>query len=418
MAINLIEDGGITKEIIKQGEGELSPPNGCQVTVHYTGTLTNGTKFDSSKDRNEPFQFKLGVGQVIKGWDVGVASMKRNEVCILTIKPEYGYGSRATGSIPANSTLVFEVELIDWEDEQDISDKRNKSIVQKTFKSGNGSKPQEGDTVKVSYQARSIIFYPNSSKEGEVETEIDAGEIEFVVGDEHVLEAFEIAVTNTEQQGQSRFRIKVGDEKLQVPNDTQYLKHSAKFLEGVKNLGTDKKRVLELVIDVLDIQESLMRKNVDLNTALEMAKTAKEEGNKFFGQSRFKLAKKRYNQVIEMCEELGEFGEEKVEHIKNNLQLPSYLNLAAVALKEKAWGNAIENCNSALEIDSKNVKALYRRAQAHQGQKELEKARDDLTRAVMAEPTNTASQTLLAKIKTEIATAKEKEKKMYSRMFQ
>ena len=173
-----------------------------------------------------------------------------------------------------------------------------------------------------------------------------------------------------------------------------------------------------IAIEVKDIQESLMRKNVDLKTALEMAKTAKEEGNKFFGQSRFKLAKKRYNQVIEMCEELGEFGEEQVDHIKNNLQLPSYLNLAAVALKERAWGNAIENCNSALEIDNKNVKGLYRRAQAHQGQKELEKARDDLTRAVLAEPTNTAAQTLLAKIKTEITTAKEKEKKLYSRMFQ
>ncbi|MFY0581889.1 FKBP-type peptidyl-prolyl cis-trans isomerase [Cystobacter fuscus] len=87
---------------------------GKTVTVHYVGTLTNGSKFDSSRDRKEGFTFRLGAGQVIKGWDQGVAGMKVGGVRKLTIPPEMGYGARGYPPvIPPNSTLLFEVELLD-----------------------------------------------------------------------------------------------------------------------------------------------------------------------------------------------------------------------------------------------------------------------------------------------------------------
>ncbi len=98
-------------EEIKAGTG-ATPAKGDTVIVHYTGWLTNGEKFDSSKDRNQPFSFTLGVGQVIKGWDEGFAGMKEGGQRKLTIPPEMGYGQRNVGPIPANSTLIFEVELI------------------------------------------------------------------------------------------------------------------------------------------------------------------------------------------------------------------------------------------------------------------------------------------------------------------
>jgi FKBP-type peptidyl-prolyl cis-trans isomerase len=86
---------------------------GQKVEVHYTGTLTNGSKFDSSLDRGRPFGFTLGAGQVIKGWDQGVAGMKVGGKRKLTIPPDLGYGARGFPPvIPANSTLIFEVELL------------------------------------------------------------------------------------------------------------------------------------------------------------------------------------------------------------------------------------------------------------------------------------------------------------------
>ena len=105
-------DSGLIYEDITIGEGDTAVA-GQTVTVHYTGYLTDGTKFDSSKDRNSPFEFSLGAGQVIRGWDEGVAGMNIGGSRKLTIPPELGYGAQGAGGvIPPNATLVFDVELL------------------------------------------------------------------------------------------------------------------------------------------------------------------------------------------------------------------------------------------------------------------------------------------------------------------
>ena len=103
---------GLTIEDLVPGDGAAAAA-GQRVTVHYTGSLTNGDKFDSSKDRNDPFVFNLGAGQVIRGWDEGVQGMQVGGTRKLTIPPELGYGTRGAGGvIPPNATLIFVVELL------------------------------------------------------------------------------------------------------------------------------------------------------------------------------------------------------------------------------------------------------------------------------------------------------------------
>lgn len=123
-AANLVaQGGGSPAEVVTTPSGlkykdkvvgkGAAPRPGQKVFVHYTGWLTNGQKFDSSRDRGQPFDFTLGAGQVIKGWDEGVASMKVGGRRELTVPPHLGYGARGfPGAIPPNSTLIFDVELL------------------------------------------------------------------------------------------------------------------------------------------------------------------------------------------------------------------------------------------------------------------------------------------------------------------
>jgi FKBP-type peptidyl-prolyl cis-trans isomerase len=114
------KDGGIIKQIIEQGVGSEKPTAGVKVKAHYTGTLMDGTEFDSSRKRGTPFEFELGKGNVIPCWDVGMLSMSKNERALLTCSAKNAYGERGAGNdIPANADLRFDVQLISWEGSKD-----------------------------------------------------------------------------------------------------------------------------------------------------------------------------------------------------------------------------------------------------------------------------------------------------------
>ncbi len=104
---------GLKYVVVAEGSGE-TPAKGANITAHYTGKLLNGEKFDSSYDRNQPIQFPVGNGRVIKGWDEAFLSMKKGEKRILIIPPHLGYGPSGRGPIPPNATMVFDVELVDF----------------------------------------------------------------------------------------------------------------------------------------------------------------------------------------------------------------------------------------------------------------------------------------------------------------
>jgi peptidylprolyl isomerase len=130
--IKLTDDAGVQKTIFQEGHGD-TPKDGEEVEVHYIGRLiSDGKVFDSSRDRNSTFKFVLGEGKVIKGWEIGVASMKKGERCDLKLSPEYAYGDRGAGkSIPGNSTLLFEIELINFYEK--LKSKHEMDLPEKIF---------------------------------------------------------------------------------------------------------------------------------------------------------------------------------------------------------------------------------------------------------------------------------------------
>jgi len=152
-------DSGLKYIDNDMGSGDY-PEKGDKVVVHYTGKLEDGTKFDSSLDRGQPFEFTIGVGQVIKGWDEGVIGMKIGGKRQLIIPSDLGYGERGAGSvIPPDATLIFDVELIDIKKSFVDTDfslpgkeiKTESGLLMIEHKPGNGEKPASGDNISVHY---------------------------------------------------------------------------------------------------------------------------------------------------------------------------------------------------------------------------------------------------------------------------
>ncbi|MDO9578874.1 MAG: FKBP-type peptidyl-prolyl cis-trans isomerase [Candidatus Cloacimonadales bacterium] len=202
-------ESGLMYLITQEGTGD-HPKNGDIVTVHYLGTLEDGTKFDSSYDRNEPIEFELGNGQVIKGWDEGITLLNRGAKATFIIPPELGYGSRQVGPIPANSTLNFDVELVDFKPgikiepfdfEGKVSTKTDSGLEFILVKQGTGLRAAPGNTVSVHYTGYFTdgTIFDSSVKRGQP--------FEFTVGMGNVIKGWDEGVALMREGGKARLII-------------------------------------------------------------------------------------------------------------------------------------------------------------------------------------------------------------------
>eukprot|EP00794_Sanderia_malayensis_P018009 gene18009-19810_t len=382
------KNGGVLKKILNEGEGDECPGIGSEVFVHYTGKLTNGEKFDSSKDRDQLFSFTLGEGKVIKGWDIGVATMKKGEACLLTCAPEYAYG--AAGSppkIPANSTLVFEVELFYWKD-MDLTN--DGGVIKKCLMKGEGTqKPKDDANVKV---------HIRGTYQGTVFEEKD---VSFILGEGHesgICEAIEKALPTMKKREKALLTIQpkygFGD-------------------KGSENFGIPANSEICYEVYLSSFENPKESYQMNVEEKIQTSEKIKEKGTKYFKASDFKRALAQYEKMIDILNVYQEEDKPKT----NPMKCIAYLNAALCDLKTNQFSHAKTNCNKALEIEANNVKGLFRRGQAHVGLADFELAKADFLALLKIEPANKAARNQLNIAVFKIKQEFEKEKRKYGNMF-
>lgn len=506
---------GLRKKLVKDGEGWDHPEAGDEVEVHYTGTLLDGSKFDSSRDRGTPFRFNLGQGQVIKGWDEGIKTMKKGETAIFTIPPELAYGaSGSPPTIPPNATLQFDVELLSWTSVKDIC--KDGGIFKKLLTDGDKwDNPKDRDEVLVRYEARLEDGTVVSKSEG----------VEFTVRDGYFCPALSKAV-KTMKKGEKVLltvmpqyafgedgRQASGDEGAVPPNATLHIDLELVSWKTVTEIGNDKKIIKKIlkegegyerpndgavvkvkligklddgtvfvkkghdgdepfefktdeeqVIEGLDQAVMSMKKGEiayvtippehafnrveskqdlavvppnstvhyeielvsfvkekeswDLNTAekIEAAGKKKEEGNALFKLGKHARASKRYEKAAKYIEYDSSFSDEEKKQSKV-LKVTCNLNNAACKLKLKDYKQAEKLCTKVLDIDSTNVKALYRRAQAYMHLCDLDLAEQDIKKALEIDPDNRDVKMEYKILKEKVKEYNKKDAKFYSNIF-
>lgn len=389
------KDGGVLKEVLQSGEGEEGPLRGDKVYVHYVGTLLeDGSKFDSSRDRGERFSFTLGKGEVIKAWDLGVASMKKGELARLTCRSDYAYGEQGSPpKIPANATLVFEVELFEWHGE-DLSQKKDGGIIRRNVTAGEGYQtPNDGALLNVH-----IIGRVNGTVFDERDVKFPLGE-----GSEYnIPEGLETALE----------KFKKGEKSV--------IKLSPKYAfgaEGNPSLGVPPGASVEYEAELCSFEKAKESWEMDQAEKIEQAKTCKERGTQFLKAEKYKLAVKQYKKVIHLLEyDAGLDDEKKAE--SQSVLLAGHLNLSMVYLKLKDYSSVLEHATKAVGMDPNSVKAYFRRGQAHLSMGDPTLAQKDFQSCLNLEQNNKAAKQQLMICAQKIKADKLREKQIYGGMFE
>nr|XP_039252118.1 peptidyl-prolyl cis-trans isomerase FKBP4-like [Styela clava] len=393
--LTLVQNGGVLKEIITPGTCDESPSEGCKVFVHYTGTLLDGTKFDSSVDRGEKFSFNLGKGQVIKAWDLGVASMKRGEKCKLTCKPEFAYGEKGSPpTIPANATLVFEIELFDWEFE-DVSPDSDKSITRQVLKEGKlYETPNDGANVSIDIKGSygDTVFDERSLKFNINEDEC-----------ENIPKPVEDSIKKMKKDETSLFRVNS--------------KH-AFGSEGHEGLGVPKDTDVNYEIHLKNFEKAKESWEMSDEEKVEQGEIIKAKGTTFFKEGQLNKAIIQYKKIKDLLDYREDAKKSELDEKWNSLKLAAHLNLALCYIKVKNFEEATKCCDTAIEIDNNSEKAFFRRGESEFARENYENAKSDFTQAKNLNPANKLAIKRIREANAQIHKIKEKEKKLFGGMFE
>lgn len=388
------KDGGVLKKIIREGTGEETPSSGDKVFAHYVGKLLDGTVFDSSRERDALFDFTLGEGSVIKGWDIGIATMKKGEIAELTCKPEYAYGKAGSPpKIPPDATLIFEIELHDWNLE-DLSTSHDGGIQRKIITKGEGyAKPNDGASVEVHLIGK---WNNNVFEDREVTFTIGEG------SESNILESIEHAIQS----------FKKGERSL--------IKLKPKYAYGDKgepSLNIPPNADIEYEIHLKNFEKAKGSWEMDSDEKLEQSEISKNKGTTYFKAEKYSLAVKQYKKIIDFLEYETSLSDDDMKK-RNSLMIAGYLNLALCNLKLNNYLEAIKYCDKVIELDPENEKGYFRRGMAYFSQNEFELSKKDFQSVLNIDPKNKAAHNQILNCNNKIKAQLDKERKTYRNMFE
>ncbi|CAF0988898.1 unnamed protein product [Didymodactylos carnosus] len=388
------KDGGVLKEILKEGHDNEQPAVNDKVSVHYVGTLLDGTKFDSSRDRNEKFEFDLGKGSVIKAWDIGVATMKRGEICRLICKPEYAYGKAGSGAnIPPDSTLVFEIELFNFVGE-DISEAKDQSVIRRILTKGDEwSHPNDGASVEVSLKG---------TYEGRV---FDERTVSFVMGEgvlKNIIPGVEHTITKMLKNERCKITVK---------------SKAAWGKDGEKTFNIPPHANVEYEILLKSFEKAKDSWQMNDNEKLEQAEVLKKSGASLFKDGHFRVALKKYSTIVDYLQSAN-FESDNDKDKCRQLKLTSHSNIALCNLKLEQYVECINACEKALELDGQNEKCLFRRGEAYLALNDFDVAVKDFQAVLKINPSNSAAKQQIQKCQEKIKLHTAKEKRLYAKLFE
>ncbi|KAK2147711.1 hypothetical protein LSH36_540g01046, partial [Paralvinella palmiformis] len=326
---------------------------------------------------------------VIKAWDIGVATMHKGEVAVFTCKPEYAYGEAGSPpTIPPGATLVFEVELFDWQGSKD------EGIIRTLIHKGTGyTSPSDGATCEVHITG---LYNGKQFEDRDVKLVLGEGsEADVVLGVELGLKKF-----------------KSGEKsKLKIKSEYAYGE------KGHNEYNIPPGADLEYEVTLKTFEKSKESWEMDTAEKLEQSGIAKQKGTDYFKQGKFSMAKKYYKKIVDYLESDKTLeGEEKEKC--NSLLLAGHLNLAMCCLKLGQDHDAMDHCDKALELDPKSEKGLFRRGSARMAMKDYPEAIEDFNKVLELDPNNKAAKNQVLVANAKIREVREREKKIYAGMFQ
>lgn len=437
-------NGNLFKTLLVEGTGRR-PVKGAKVGVHYVGTLQDGTEFDSSRKRGKLFEFRLHRGEVIKGWDYGVATMKVGEKCLLRCLPEYAYGAGGhPPTIPANSTLTFEVELFFWTKEEDISQDKRGTVMKRTLLDGVG---YENPSIE-SKLSIDIEIYAGGSDE-KMDAVICQKETEGVWGRENnVAEKAEGNASSSLLWEKKGWEIEIGAtdlppcledclRKMRV-EEAAFFRLSSIYLptEGCPAFNipplslladADEKYSLMYCVEIhsLSTVKTYDFKGMEkVNEGMER----KNRANAFFQSEEYDKAVMFYRRALEFVGEDYGFYVEEEKTAARALRVIILGNLSQALLlqhdkkpsEQKYHQNpheAITLLRKALEIEPENVKNLFRLSKALDVTKDWEEAKKTLEKVLHVERGNGDALALMEKVKKSIKEYEKTQKSLFSKMF-